>query len=404
MEVFQTLGRHRFRTGLTAISVAWGILMLVLLLGSGNGLEGYITHQFRDDAVNSIWVYPGVTTMPHEGLGVGRPIRFTDEEFDLIGRRVEGVEYITGRYRMFGEMATSYRDKHSSFDVRATHADHRYLEKTIMERGRFLNDSDIAQRRKVAVIGREVADFLFGDADPMGEWIQVRQIPFQVVGIFTDEGGPGEQRKIYLPITTARAVSGGGLSINQIMFTLPEGTGVEASHQATARVRALLSETLHFHPDDDRALRVRNNIEQYGEILEVLDLVVLFVLLVGLGTITAGVVGVGNIMLVSVAERTSEFGLRKAVGATPFDIVATVLAEAVILTSLSGYVGLVLGIGLLEVAGRVSGPDGFLRDPQVDLGVAAGAVVLLVVCGALAGLWPAWRAASVQPVVALRNE
>ena len=391
-------------TALTATSVAWGILMWVLLLGAGNGLEGYVTHQFRDDAVNSIWVYPGVTTIPHEGLALGRNIRFTDDDLDLLKRQVPGVQHITGRYRLIGQFTVSWRDKHSAFEIRATNADHRYIEKTIMERGRFLNEIDLKERRKVAVIGQEVADFLFGDVDPLGEWLHVRRVAYGVVGVFRDEGGPGEMRKIYLPITTARTVSGGGLTVHQIMFTLDEDIGVSASETASEKARSVLADKLHFHPEDKRALRVRNNIKEFGEIVEVLDLVRLFVLLVGFGTITAGVVGVGNIMLVSVAERSQEFGLRKALGATPGDIVGTVLSEAVMLTSLSGYAGLVLGIALLEAAERLSGPDGYLHNPQVDLTVAFGAVALLVICGALAGLWPAWRAAKVQPVVALRDE
>ncbi|MCB9760956.1 MAG: ABC transporter permease [Alphaproteobacteria bacterium] len=402
-EVFETHARNRLRSGITAASVAWGIFMLVVLLGAGTGLENNVAWGFRDDAVNSIWIYGGKTSLPWKGHPVGRSVGFTNRDFALIRDTVPGVEYITGRFYLWGEFAIRWRDKAGAFSVRSCHPDHLYLERTKMVAGRFLNPIDIEQKRKVTVIGVEVADFLFGDHDPLGETLDIRGIAYQVVGVYEDEGGGGELRQVYIPISTAQAAYGGGERVHQIMFTVGDAS-VEASEEIAERVTALLAERHHFDPADPRAIRIRNNLESFAEIQQIFTWIRAFIWVVGIGTVLAGVVGVSNIMLISVRERTRELGLRKALGAPPGALVAMILREAVALTAVSGYVGLVAGVAVIELVRQTVPENDYVRDPEVQLSAAVGALVLLVVCGALAGWFPARRAAQVHPIEALRTE
>lgn len=403
-EIFDTIRRNKLRTLLTSMSVAWGIFMLVLLLGAGQGLQNEVTDKFKDDAINSLWVYGGSTTVPHEGHPIGRRITFDDDDYDLFIDQVPELEHLTGRFRMRGrDVIVAYGDKTSAFDIRSVHPDHQFLENTLITRGRFLNDTDLADKRKVAVIGVRVAEFLFGRDDAMGKWIKLNGIQFRVVGIFEDAGGEGEMRKVYIPITTARAAFAGGRQIHQLMFTVGDASPSE-SKAIEEHVRQLLAQRHDFSPEDHRAVRVRNNLERLQEVTEIFDYIRIFVWIVGIGTIIAGIVGVSNIMLISVKERTKEIGVRKALGATPFSIVSLILQESIFLTAVSGYIGLVSGVGLLEFASTHLPENDIIRDPSVDLRVAISAMALLVVCGAVAGFFPARRAAMVNPVVALRDE
>jgi putative ABC transport system permease protein len=407
-EIYETMRRNKLRTFLTSLSVAWGIFMLVLLLGAGTGLQNGVEYRLRDDAVNSIWLRRGKTSTAYKGQQPGRRIQFHNEDFDAIGRSVDGVEHMTARYYLWGEGLTTYKDKASAFEIRACHPAHKYLEKTIISKGRFLNQLDLDERRKVAVIGSAVNDFLFeGKTEAIGKYIAIRGIRYLVVGVFEDVGGEGELRKIYIPITTAQMAYGGANRVHQIMFTIGDASA-DDSRRIADDAHQLLASRLRFDPTDPRAIRVRNNVEQYEKVTQIFKWIRLFMWIVGAGTIVAGIVGVSNIMLISVKERTKEFGVRKALGATPGSIVGMVLQEAVLLTATAGYCGMVVGVALLEIVAslisRAAGENEIFMNPSVDLSVIVTATALLVVCGGLAGFFPAWRAAHVNPVVALRDE
>ncbi|MEN0068473.1 MAG: ABC transporter permease [Myxococcota bacterium] len=311
-DIAENLWRHRVRTLLTTLSVAWGTFVLVVLLGCGQGLQNSVAYQFRDDATNSIWLYRGQTTLPYAGHPVGRNIKFDDDDFDAIGT-LDGVVHLTGRYYPGRSGLLAYGDRSGSFSVRAVHPDHRYLEGTEMVKGRFLSELDLDERRKVMVISTEIATFLFRNEDPIGRYIEFNRVPFQVVGVYVDEGAESEMRIFYVPVTTARTTFGGSTrELNQIMFTLADATLTEAA-RLEERAREVLADAHHIAPEDRTAIRVRNNVEQFQRIQQIFDLLEAFVWLVGLGTVTAGIVGVSNIMLVSVRERTAEIGLRKAI-------------------------------------------------------------------------------------------
>jgi putative ABC transport system permease protein len=403
LEIFETVRKNKLRTFLTGLAVAWGIFMLVVLMGAGSGLEHGATHEFRDDAINSIFLHRGQTSLPWAGRGPGRVVRLDNADHAAIAARIPGVDHITSRYNLWGNYPVVHGDKRGPFEVRGVHPDHRFLEKTTVLRGRYLDAADVAERRKVAVIGKAVEDFFFAGPHALGETIVVAGVAFEVVGVFEDVGGEGEMKRLVVPISTAQTAFGDPDRVDGIMFTVGDATP-EASKAIERRVVELLARRHAFSPEDPRALWVNNNLENYQRISNIFVGIRVIVWLVGIGTILAGVVGVSNIMLIAVRERTREFGVRKALGATPGSIVGMVVLEAVVLTSLSGYVGLLAGVGLIEAAARFLPPFPFFRDPAIDVRAALTATALLVVSGALAGFFPAWRAARIQPVEALRDE
>jgi len=400
-EIFSTLRRNKLRTALTAASVAWGMLMLVVLLGAGRGLQNGAAYEFRDDAVNSLWLYSGKTSRPFGGRGPGREVKLMNEDYDALQRHFPRIDHITARFYMWGEFTVSYGPKHSSFDMRGVHPGHQYLEKTIMVQGRFINDSDIAQHRKVCVIGTKVVDALFGKTPPLGEYLLIHGLFYQVVGVFEDVGGEAELKKIYAPITTAQLLYKQPGRVHQVMFTIGDAS-LEQSQALASQVTRFMAQRKGVSPDDRQALRIQNNVEQFQRINSVFVWIEAFVWLVGIGTLLAGVVGVSNIMLISVKERTREIGIRKALGATPRSIVTLVIGEALLVTSVAGYCGLIAGVGVVELAARYVKDVPFLRQPDVDLSVALTAALVLVFCGALAGFFPARHAAKISPMEALR--
>ncbi|MEC9464366.1 MAG: ABC transporter permease [Myxococcota bacterium] len=261
-EVLTTLRAHPLRTLLTALSVAWGIFMLVILLAAGDGVSNGVSHSFRDDAVNSLWVYGGHTQKPHDGHPVNRKITLTNDDHELLARTISGVEYITSRfYFSFRTMTIRFGDRRGAFDIRACHPEHKFLEKSIIERGRFINDLDVKEARKVAVIGVAVVEPLFGDVDPIGKTFILAGTHYRVVGIFSDDGRSSEQRKIYVPISTAQLLSGATSDVAQIMFTLDEEHAADTL-VTKAAVREALAARHHFSQDDKSALRLRDKIER----------------------------------------------------------------------------------------------------------------------------------------------
>jgi len=403
-EILDTIRSNKLRTALTGFAVAWGIFMLVVLLGSGQGLAQGVEYQFRDDAMNSIWTSSGRTSKPYKGLQPGRQIRFVNDDYDEVTTRIEGVEYSSARFMVFGNQQVNYGREYGSFNIRSVHPGHRVLERTKVTEGRYINDLDIEQFRKVAVIGILVKQALFGEQPALGELIRINGIAFKVVGIFEDEGSEQEQELIYLPISTAQRTFNGKNRVNQILFTTGQAT-LEQSQAMAEEARQILAENHDFDPEDKGAVFVQNAVENFQRFVSLMQGIRIFIWVVGIGTLLAGVVGVSNIMLVAVKERTREIGIRKALGATPRSIVGLILAESVLITGFAGYLGLMAGVGVLAVvSGALPAESSFFRNPQVDLRVALWATVLLVVAGAIAGFFPARRAASVQPVVALRDE
>ena len=401
-ELLATLQHNKLRTLLTALSVAWGIFVLVILLGAGSGLEQAVEHNFEKDATNSILVRSGRTSLPFGGRPLGRRIVFENADIPSIANEIPGIEHLSGRF-IHGDDFVSYGQRHASFDIRGCQADYQFLAKTTILSGRFIDDHDVELKRKVAVIGPEVGMALFDGADPLGKYIQIRRTSYQVIGTYEDEGGEAELRRIYIPLSTAQLAYHGVDKVHQVLFTVGAASVAESDSMAEA-TRRLMARRHDFAPDDRRALTVHNNLADFSKITQIFGWIRSFVWIVGLGTILAGVVGVSNVILISVQERTREIGIRKALGATPATIVRSIVSEALVVTSFSGYLGLIAGVGILEIVSRTMPQNDYVRDPHVDVRVALLAVVVLVVAGALAGLAPAVRAARVNPVIAMREE
>jgi putative ABC transport system permease protein len=402
-EILDTVRKNKLRTFLTAFSVAWGILILVVLLGSGQGLVHGVEYGFRDDAVNSIWMRSGQTSIPYQGLRPGRNVQFTNDDYDMIKEEIPAVDHITSRFFIRGNLTVAYRGQTSSYNVRSVHPDHQVLENTIVTSGRFINPLDIADCRKVATIGDRVRDQLFKGKDPIGEYIEVNGVPFRVVGVFTDEGSEGEQETIYLPISTAQRAFSGANRVAMIMMTVGDAS-VDESKAISEDLRQRIAERHNFDPADQRAVFISNAVEDFQRFVNLMKGIRIFVWVIGIGTLLAGVVGVSNIMMIAVKERTKEIGVRKALGATPWSIMRLVLQEAVMVTSVAGYFGLVAGVGVLQLMSKNLKESDFFRNPAVDLGVALSATALLVIAGGIAGMFPARRAAAIRPVEALRDE
>jgi putative ABC transport system permease protein len=404
-EIFETMKKNKLRTFLTGFSVTWGIFMLIILLGSGNGLENGVRKEFEGDATNTIWVNQGQTSMAYKGLKEGRPIRFTMEDYDLLNREIEFIEHPSARQDVWRSNTISYDGEYGNFDIVSCHPGYGYYETLELLGGRFINNDDIDHTRKVVVMSTIVRDALFKNGnDPIGEFIQINGVPFKVVGFFTDPGGDRDMQRVYIPVTTAQRIFNFGNRVSVLCMTTKEIT-VEQSQQMTDDIRYTLASAHTFNPEDQRAIFIRNNIEQFKQFLSLFANIRLFIWIIGIGTIVAGVVGVSNIMMIVVKERTQEIGIRKAMGATPWSIISLILQESVLITAFAGYIGLVMGVGLLELIKPVfESGDAFFRNPEVNLGIAIGATVILVVAGMLAGFVPARKAAKVKPIEALRFE
>jgi putative ABC transport system permease protein len=401
-EIFATIRKNKLRTFLTGFSVAWGIFMLIVLLGSGNGLQNGIEYQFQSDATNTLWLYPGSTTLAYKGMKAGRQINFTNEDYDFVKENIPGVEEISARYYYWQNRIISYKKKFGSFDLICVHPDMQLIEKIIIDQGRMLNQVDLVRRRKVVIIGLPVKEALFKKGEnPLGEYIKVNGVPFQVVGVFTDRNDRGQQR-LYLPISTAQMIFNGGNKINNL--TITTNFSVEESETLEQTLRTKLAKRHRFNSEDKSALYIGNTLREFKQFQNMFMGIKLFVTVIGLFTIIAGVVGVSNIMIIVVNERTKEIGIRKAIGATPWSVVFLIIFESVVITAFAGYFGLVTGIGLLEIVDKFMPASDFFRNPEVDFTIAVSATIVLVFSGLLAGLFPAIKAARIRPVLALRDE
>jgi len=407
-EILNGLGKNKLRTFLTGVSVASGIFILVILLGAGNGIQNGIQKQFQKDAENRILVYPGTTKKEYKGHGIGRRIQFRNKDYQSIATLLDDyIEYKSAIYSSWSQNVV-YKKETGNYNTLGVYPDNQFIENASIVSGRFINQSDIDNYEKIAVIGQKVANDLFlNEEDPIGKYLKIQGVIYKVVGIFSDQGDEREENRIFLPITTSQQVYSAGDKINYMCFTLKrrdnfEQTVIDAN-QFTKKLEQFLKSKHNIAPDDNGAPFVYNVIEEAKNVFLVTSGVKIFFWFVGLCTIIAGVVGVGNIMLIIVKERTKEIGIRKALGASPFSIISSILHEAVFITVVAGFVGLILGLLVWEIVGPFIETDFFTR-PEVDFTVTISTLILLIVSGAFAGFIPAYRAAKIQPIVALRDE
>ncbi|WP_339662760.1 ABC transporter permease [Croceibacter atlanticus] len=406
-EIFQTIAKNKLRTFLTGVSVASGIFILVILLGFGQGMENGISKEFQNDASNRISVWSGVTTVEHKGLNPGRFIQMKNKDFEFITKKYsDKIENKSSLYRIWNGLAT-YGKESGSYRVEGVHPDYQFLENETLTAGRYLNQNDIDHNEKVVVLGHKVKRDLFKEENAIGKQLQVSGVNFKVVGVYTDPGGEREEARIFLPITTSQKVFNGGNIIRNMAFTLqPKENFEEAlieSEQFSAEIQDYLKQVHTIAPNDMSAINVNNTLEQTKRFYDLIWMIRTFFWGVGICTIIAGVVGVSNIMLIIVKERTREIGVRKALGAQPWSIIGMILHESIFVTAIAGFTGLVFSMALLEIIGPNIEMD-YILNPSVNFNVAITTVFILIIAGAIAGFFPAWRAASIKPIEALRDE
>lgn len=401
-EIFQTIRKNPLRTALSGFTVALGIFIFIILFGLGNGLKNTFQEFFLDDATNSIFLFAGKTTKPYRGFKANRRIEFKNDDLTDIKRDFAFyLESITPRINR-GALVR-YKTESNSYSTRAVMPAHQHIEKNIMMQGRFLNTIDIQESKKVVVIGRLVAKDLFKNEDPIGKIIDVNSSAFKVVGVFQDEGGDNEERLIYLPYTTRQRIEGGTDKLDQIIVTFRPELGHAGGVAFEKGLRRYLKDKKDVSPNDPGGIYIRNvndQLKQNQQFAGVLQMIVTFV---GLGTLIAGIIGISNIMVFVVKERTKELGIRKALGASPYSIIAMILQESIFITMLSGYLGLALGVVTLQNLGT-SLEDYFIKNPYVDMNTAIMATLILILFGGIAGYLPALRAARIKPIIALRDE
>jgi putative ABC transport system permease protein len=397
-EIFETIGKNKLRTFLSGFTVALGIFIFIILFGLKNTFQEF----FLDDASNAIFIYPGRTSMPYKGFKANRRIEFKNEDVEDIKQNFPMfTEYVTPRITR--SELTSFKNESNTYTTRAVAPGHQFIEKTILMKGRYINQMDLNKKTKNAVIGRLVAKDLFKKEDPIGKYIDVGSTVFKVVGVFQDDGGDNEERYIYIPYTTRQLLEKSNDKVGQIIVTFPKELGHVGAVAFEKSLKKFFKDKKSVDPRDPNGIYFQNltdDLKQSQQFAVVLQLIVSFV---GLGTLIAGIIGISNIMVFVVKERTKELGIRKALGATPRSVIQMVLQESVFITAISGYVGLFLGIAVLKNVG-LSLEEYFIKNPFIDFGTAFAATIVLIIFGAIAGYIPAKRASRIKPIVALRDE
>lgn len=401
-EIVHNIRNNKLRVLLTGLSISWGIFMLILLLGSGYGIENGVRRTFAQDAINSLWVHSGQTSLPYKGLRQGRIIQFRNQDLADLAAGVEAADLISARFYLGQNNTIRFQDRSSNFMVVGIHPDYQTIENIRMQTGRRLHRRDLGQVRKTAVIGKVVRTELFPNGSAVGRYIQINGIPFLVVGVFHDPGDSRQEETIFIPISTTQKVFSGNDRIHNMALTV-KADDVEASLGVERKILHRLAARHQFDVKDERAVFFINTFREYAKYMKLLKNVRTFIWIIGIGSIVAGIVGISNIMLITVKERTREIGIRKALGATPGAIIDMVLTEAVLTTLVFGIFGLAAGIALLEVLSRLVTNADYFHNPEVNVWVAFGAMGLLVLSGAVAGIYPARKAAMIRPVEALRD-
>jgi len=413
-EILHTVRQNRLRSLLTAFGVFWGLFMLVIMIGAGHGLQKGAYSEFSSYATNSVFIWPRLTTKPYKGFPIGRRFNFTNEDTDVIRRTVPGISSLAPRGRKRGRDGgnnVTHGDKTATLTIYGDHPEVQNIRMLQIISGRFLNRLDLSERRKVTVIGEETVKLLFEkEESPMGAYININNINFKVVGVYrlpskNDEDYEEEAKAVFLPLSTFQQVFSWGETVG--WFSITSEPQVKASVVRDEVIRVLASRHT-IAPEDERAFGSWNMEDEFQKIADLFVGIRFIVWFVGIFTLLAGIIGVSNIMLIAVRERTREIGIKRTVGATPFSVISQVLLEALLLTSIPGYVSLVCGVAVLEGVGHMIHilkiDAQMFQDPSIDFSAALLALAVLTIAGTLAGLMPAYRAVQGKPVEALRYE
>lgn len=400
-EIAQVLGNNKTRTALTGIAVVWGIFMLIVLLGMSNGVLNSFNEHRNSQGSNMLKVWGGITSIAWQGYKEGRRVSLDDKDIARIAAD-NPAQAADVSAQVYGSALTvSTPHDYTSAYYMGVYPSEQRQRSLNMKAGRFINDLDLHERRKVVVLSSKTAETLFADpGDAVGSVVKMGNIAFTVVGVYNTEW----DQSIYVPFTTARVLAGGGDRIDSIVIELKNVNSEADGTEAETRTRKSLAANHAFRTDDESAVSIWNRFNQQLEMNRGMNILNIAVWVIGLFTLLSGIIGVSNIMFVSVRERTHEIGIRRAIGARPRSILSQILFESVAITTLFGYIGIFLGSAVNELIARLTEQTEFISNPRTDLNIALSVTVVLIIAGMLAGLFPALKALKVKPVEALREE
>lgn len=411
-EIYGTIKRNKLRTALTGFAVAWGIFILILLLGAGNGVMNAQNEQMASLAMNSIKVGAGWTSKPYDGLSQGRRIQLNNGDLTITRNMRKHVENAGAVIYQSG-MNISYGNEYINERLMGVHPNYLEIERPTVVEGRFINQLDIREKRKVTILNERSVKTLFKHgAKPLGKMLNMGGVMFQVVGVYKDKGNSGGQ-DVFVPFSTLQTVYNKGDKLNNILMSIKDLNTEEENKVFEADYRAAIGAHQRFDKTDDGAIWIWNRFTQMTQMNKGADYMRTAIWIIGLFTLLSGIVGVSNIMLITVKERTREFGIRKALGARPWSILKLVIVESVGITAFFGYIGMVAGVGVTEYMNMTAGKavmdigieqQTMFLNPTVDLGIAIRATMTLIVAGTLAGLFPALKAVKTRPIEALRAD
>jgi len=402
-EIFDTIQKNKLRTFLSGFTVAMGILIFIILFGLGNGLQNSFSMFFTDDQVNTIRIYPSTTTIPYRGYESNRRIKFTNTDLKEIKENFKStIEDIVIRNTLYTQI--TYKQKSNSYQVRAVSPGHKEAEKTIIMRGRYLNEADVINRKKHVVIGRLVEQDLFNGKNSIGQYIHESGHSWRVVGVFQDEGGDREERMLYVPYTTVQKIQQNKDEIDQMIVVYDRNMNYDQSLILEKELESYIKKKKFISPEDNRGIYISNTGEEQENSRKFASVLNIIISFIGIGTLIAGIIGISNIMVFVVKERTKEIGIRKAIGASPKSIIAMILQESIFITIISGYAGLFTALLILNLIGDGLMEKYFISNPYIDTSDAVWATIILIFFGALAGYLPARKAARIKPIIALRDK
>ncbi len=413
-EIYSTIKRNKLRTFLTGFAVAWGIFMLIVLLGAGNGLIHAFEQSSSERAMNSIKIYCGWTTKSYDGLKEGRYVRLDNKDLDATERYFPDNVITAGATVWQGNSNVSFGTEYVNISLAGVFPHHTEVEAVKLFKGRFINEIDIRERRKVIILHKKTAEILFDKShtEPIGQFVNAGSVVYQVVGLYNDRGDSGDS-PAFLPFTTVQTIYNRGDKLDNIVMTTKNLESEAANNVFEEKYRKVLAAHHRFDPTDHSAIWIWNRFTNYLQQQKGMNILRTAIWIIGIFTLLSGIVGVSNIMLITVKERTREFGIRKALGAKPLSILWLIIVESVTITTLFGYVGMVAGIGATEWMNNAFGhqtmdagmfSETVFLNPTVDIQIAIQATLTLIIAGTLAGLFPARKAVSIRPIEALRAD
>lgn len=401
-EIFSSIRSNVLRTVLSGFTVALGLFIFIVLFGIGTGLKNAFTQGFARDAQNLISVFTGNTAIAYKGLQSNRTVTMNNDDYEfLIDSDKEKVGYSTPRYT--ANLMVKYGKESGNYQINGADPEEKFIENRKMLEGRYLTPGDLQRKQNVAIVGRMVQRDLIKNGSPVGKDLDINGTMFKVVGVFSDDGGDWDERHITVPITTLQQMKKGSDTVSGVYIAYNENMTPEQAIKYGDELKSRLKSRKNVSPDDENAVRVWNNAQNMNETFMFMAVLTGIVTFIGLGTLLAGIIGISNIMVYIVKERTKEIGVRKAIGAKPRSIVALIVQESVVITVVSGFVGVGLGVLTLHLIGD-SLEDYFIMSPSVGWGTIFAAFVALVFSGLIAGFVPAYRASRIKPIEALRTE